>query len=113
MSEVSKRWFYVAETPSGELKRGVVGAECANEVAALLREQRYLPISIRLEKTNILNSFSRHATRSQQLRIVEAADFCRGFSDLLSAGVPVAKNARTIDDALASKNSARLFKVPS
>ncbi len=84
-------YSYVAQKPDGQIVKGTYSAKDQNEVYNNLREQGYFPHEIN-EQGKVLSLSSLNTTKkAKKLKLKDLSVFCKQFSAILKAGIPVLK----------------------
>ena len=91
-----KSYGYVARNMAGEQKKGVAQAASSNEVLDQLREQGYIPISIK-EVTKSASKI-RHRGRRKRIKSVDLSALCWQLSTMLEGGIPITSSLDIISE---------------
>ena len=97
---------YEAKTIQGRLIKGKMEAVSKHDLSALLREKGYFPTRI-TQKSGILNS---NIEMMQKVTTKDIAIFCKQFSVIISAGVPI---LRALEIVKRQTENKKLQKVLS
>jgi type IV pilus assembly protein PilC len=84
---MAQNYVYKAKNRAGQFLAGTIMAENEAAVASFVREKGYFAINIKPAKSAV--SLNDVATKFQKISLKELAIFCRQFSTMVDAGLPM------------------------
>lgn len=99
---------YKAKSPSGEIISGIINAETKADVASHIKEQGLFVTQIK--KVVIKKSFLDYQIFEENINLYDLAVFCRQFSTLISAGVPIVNTLTILIEQTEKTKFKRIIK---
>lgn len=99
---------YKAKSPSGEIISGTINAETKADVAIHIKDQGFFVTQIKKEvvKKSLLN----HEIFEENINLYDLSVFCRQFSTLISAGVPIVNTLTILIEQTEKPKFKRIIK---
>ena len=107
--QTTLRWFYTARNAQGEIVSGAVRAESELEAAKRLQRNGLAPITISNRQSLSAKSLNFKIEKRQKVKSKDLAVFCRQFSTMLDAGMPVIRAINAVASQTDHKEFRRLL----
>lgn len=89
VNSVTVIYRYSGRNNEGDIVKGLYKADSEQDVAAMLRARGIYPVTVKEEETGDIVEILKNLTKKAKLK--DLAVYCRQFSAILSAGVPIVK----------------------
>jgi hypothetical protein len=89
VNRVTAIYRYLGRNNEGNSVKGLYKADSESDVAAMLRARGIYPVTIKEEETGDIVDILMNLTKKAKLK--DLAVYCRQFSAIISAGIPIVK----------------------
>lgn len=103
-----KSYSYIARDSAGLRKEGLKQAACSNDVLTYLREQGFIPVSIK--EISVGTNKTRRKPRRKRVKSADLAALCMQLNTMLEGGVPITTTLATIAEDIENLQLQRILQ---